>query len=58
MYADENVLYFKEDFGDAVFNYTERDVVNVDLNNINLDNNFDEHDPDTIILIRLSGFTY
>ena len=24
----------------------------VNLNNINLDNNFDEDDPDTIILIR------
>ena len=26
--------------------------LNIDLNNINLDNNFDEDDPDTIILIR------
>ena len=26
---------------------------NIDLNSINLDNNFDEDDPDTIILIRL-----
>ena len=29
------------------------DILNADLNNINLDNNFDEDDPDTIILIRL-----
>ena len=28
-------------------------IVNIDVNNINLDNNFDEDDPDTIILIRL-----
>ena len=28
-------------------------IVNIDINNINLDNNFDEDDPDTIILIRL-----
>ena len=28
-------------------------VVNIDLNNINLDNNFDEDNPDSIILIRL-----
>ena len=28
-------------------------ILNIDLNNINLDNNFDEGDPDTIILIRL-----
>ena len=30
-------------------------ILNIDLNNINLDNNFDEDDPDTIILIRLFG---
>ena len=29
------------------------DIFNLDLNNINLDNNFGEDDPDTIILIRL-----
>ena len=28
-------------------------ILNIDLNTINLDNNFDEDDPDTIILIRL-----
>ena len=28
------------------------DILNIDLNNINLDNNFDEDDPDTIILAR------
>ena len=28
-------------------------IRNIDLNNINLDKNFDEDDPDTIILIRL-----
>ena len=29
-----------------------KQALNVDLNNINLDNHFDEDDPDTIILIR------
>ena len=29
------------------------DILNINLNNINLDNNFDEDDPHTIILIRL-----
>ena len=29
------------------------DILNIDLNNINLDNNFDEDEPDSIILIRL-----
>ena len=28
-------------------------ILNIDLNNINLYNNFDEHYPDTIILVRL-----
>ena len=28
-------------------------ILNIDLNNINLDHNFDEDDPDIIILIRL-----
>ena len=28
-------------------------ILNINLNNINLDNNFDEDDPDTNILIRL-----
>ena len=44
---------FNEGSGDVVFNYNEMGILNIDLNNINLDNNFDEEDPDTIILIRL-----
>ena len=28
-------------------------IFNNDLNNVNLDDNFDEEDPNTIILIRL-----
>ena len=28
-------------------------ILNIDLNNINIDNNFDEDDPDTIIFIGL-----
>ena len=53
MYADENIVYFNEGSGDAVFNCNGMGILNIDLNNINLDNNFDEDDPDTIILIRL-----
>ena len=53
LYEDKNILYFNEDFGDAVFNYNEMGIVNIDLNNINLDDNFDEEDPKNIILIRL-----
>ena len=53
MYADENILYFDEESGNAVFNCNEMGILNKDLNNINLDNNFDEDDYDTIILIIL-----
>ena len=28
-------------------------ILNIDLTNIKLDSNFDEDDPDTIILVRL-----
>ena len=53
MYADENILYFNEGSDDVIFNCNGMGILNIDLNNINLDNNFDEDDPDTIIFIRL-----
>ena len=53
MYADQNIPYFNEDSRDAVFIYNEMGVVNIDRNNISLDANFNEEDPNTIILIRL-----
>ena len=31
-------------------------IANIDLNNINLDDNFDEENPNTIILIRLLAY--
>ena len=49
MYTDENILCFTEDSGDAVFNHNEMGIFNIDLNNINLDDNFDEEDLNTII---------
>ena len=48
LYADENILYFNGDSGNAAFFCNEMDILNIDL-----DNNFDEDDPDTIILIGL-----
>ena len=53
LYTDENILYFNEGSGDVVFNCNGMGILNIDLNNINRDNNFDENDPDTIVLIRL-----
>ena len=52
--ADENILYFIEDSGDAVFFCNEMDILSIDLNNINLDDtNYDGDDPETIIHIRI-----
>ena len=53
LYADENMLYFNEDSSNAVLICKEMGVLNTDLNNINLDNSFDEDDRNTIIIIRL-----
>ena len=53
LYADKNILYFNDDSGNVVLSRNETGILNIDLNNINLDNNFDEDYPDTIILIRL-----
>ena len=56
MYADENILYFNEDSGNVSFSCNEMGILNIDLNNINLDNNFDEdhlHHRDSIIHTRL-----
>ena len=44
---------FNEDSGNVIFSCNELRILNIDINNINLDNNFDEDDPDNIIYIRL-----
>ena len=52
-YADENMFYFNEDSGNVVFTCNGLGILNIDFN-INLDDtNYDEDDPDTIILVRL-----
>ena len=53
LYDNKNILYFNEDSGNAVFSCIEMGILNIDLGNINLDNNFDEEDPDAITLIRI-----
>ena len=52
LYADENMLCFSEGSGDAIFNCNGMVILNIDLNN-NRDNNFNEDDPDAVILIKL-----
>ena len=53
LYADENILNLNEDSGDAIFSNNEMNIVYIDLNKINLDDNFDQRDPNTMIPIRL-----
>ena len=53
LYAAEDILYFIEGSGDVLFDCSGMDILNIDLNNISLDDNFDEDDRDTIIFIRL-----
>ena len=44
---------FDEYSADVTFCCNEMGILNVNLDNINLDDNFDEDDPDTIVVIRL-----
>ena len=54
LYADNNVLYFSEDSGNAVFFCNEMGILSIGINNVNLDDtNFGKDDPETIIQIRL-----
>ena len=53
LYAHKNIPYFYEDSDNVVFNCNKMSILNIDLNNINLDNNFDKDEPDTIIINRL-----
>ena len=53
-YTVENILYFNEDTGNVVFTCNGMGILNIDLNSIDLgDTNYDEDDPDTIILVRI-----
>ena len=44
MYVNENIFHSRN----GVVSYNEMGILNIDLNNISLDKNFDEDDPDTI----------
>ena len=46
-------LYFNQDYINVVFSCNEMGILNIDHNNINLGNNFDKDDPNTVILIRI-----
>ena len=52
-YFDDGLFLSHEDSGNVTFWCNDMGILNNDLNNINLDNNFDEDDPDTITHIKL-----
>ena len=51
LYADENILYFNQNSASVVFSCNGMGILNIDFNNINFDNNFNDDDLDTIILL-------
>ena len=46
-------LFYDEGSGNVTFCCNEMVIVRVNLHNIDLDNNFEEDDPDAIIVIKL-----
>ena len=52
MYAYENIPFFQEDSGNIIFPFNEMSILNIDINNINLDNNFIQDNPNSVILVR------
>ena len=54
LHANDDILFYNEDFDKITFIANQRHVLFVDFDKINLDNdnNFDEDDPVTIIHIR------
>ena len=53
LYADENVFYFNGDSDNDVLFLNEMGILNIVLKNTNLDNNFDEDDPDILLLLPM-----
>ena len=53
MYADKNILYFDEDSGTVVVNSNDMSILNIDLDNLNLDHNFDKDYLGTNIYVKL-----
>ena len=51
LYADENVFYFNGDSDNDVLFLNEMGILNIVLKNTNLDKNFDEDDPDILLLL-------
>ena len=53
LYEDNNILYFNEVSGEAIFSCNEMSILSIVLNNINLDDtNYGEDDSGTVIHIK------
>lgn len=52
LHTDENILCFNEDSANIVYYCNDMGNLNIDLQNINLDNNLDKDDLDTITLLN------
>ena len=57
LYIDQNIYYFDEDSGEAIFSCGEIVILGINFNNISLDVKFQEDDPHTTILTRLLCIT-
>ena len=53
MYSNDGLHFLCEDSCDVTFCCNNMGILTVNIDNINLDNNFKENDLDTIVLIRL-----
>ena len=53
LHANDDILFYNEDFDKVTFIANQKHILVVDLQKINLDNNFNENNPDTIIHIIL-----
>ena len=53
LHTDENILCFNEDSANIEYYFNDMGNLNIDLQNINLDNNLDKDDLDTITHIKL-----
>ena len=53
LYADDDLRFLDNDSGNVTSCCNEIDILSVNLNNINLGDNFDKNDSDVIIRIRL-----
>ena len=58
LHPNDDILFFSEDFDKVTFIADQKHILDVDLVRINLGNNFDEDDPDTVIHIRVLTWLY